>query len=160
MEGLQISCMNTTDACLPPNYARGTVDPALHVCQTNMGGGMKSALRLANCLGLLLALSSCSHRSESELETIALSLAVDEAKRVGPPHLWPRDRFPLTVGFFVGASLDSTGCVRSWRREFESYVSFMNGGRLPLLRLSSPEETEFDAMVYYGSFEEFESSHA
>ena len=93
------------------------------------------------------------------MEAIALSLAVDEAKRVGA-HLWPRDRFPLTVGFFAGASLDSTGCVRSWRREFERYVGFMNGGRQPLLRLSSAGETEFDALVYYGSFDEFENSHA
>ncbi len=132
----------------------------LHVCQTNMGSGMKSALRLVSWLGLFLALSSCSHRSESELETIALSLAVDEAKEYGASYHWPRDRYPLTVGFFAGAGLDGTGCISSWRREFERYVHFMNAGRQPLLRLSSSPETDFDALVYYGSFDEFKVSPA
>lgn len=114
----------------------------------------------AGCLVLLLALPSCSHRSDSELEVIALSLAVDDAKEYGAPYFWPRERFPLTVGFFTGADLDSTGCAPNWRREVERYVRFMNAGRQPLLRLSSSAETEFDAVAYYGSDEEFRSSHA
>ena len=115
--------------------------------------------RAAGCLALLLALPSCSHRSDSELEAIALSLAVEEAKEF-VPYFWSRDRFPLTVGFFTGPDLDSTGCVPGWHRELERYVNFMNGGRQPLLRLTSSAEADFDAMVYYGSFEEMRSSLA
>lgn len=124
------------------------------------GSITRVAFRIAGCVALLLVLSSCSHRSESELEAIALSFAVEKVKQVKIPSLWPHDRFPLTVGFSTGPGLDGTGCVSGWRREFERYVRFMNAGRRPLLRLPSSAETEFDAMVYYGSFDEFESSQA